>query len=125
MKKNLEQIAWAKAREEFAKQTEGKIRQWAAEAKPENNALLMMLLKQAQLGMPARVALLEMIGILAGVGELLESIEHQARQQLTDEQSNRRYMLQQDVGTLHTQVDRLVYLANQLGNTRQHSEAGQ
>jgi hypothetical protein len=55
----------------------------------------------------------------------LESIEHQARQQLENEQSDRRYMLQQDIGTLHTQVDRLVYLATQLGNVRQNSEAGQ
>jgi hypothetical protein len=124
MNEDLNRVNMKRIRAELAKRTEEKLQQYIADEKTENNALLMMLLKQAQLGMPARVALLEMVGILAGLGMFLESIEHQARQQLENEQSDRRYMLQQDIGTLHTQVERLIYLANQLGNVRQNSEAG-
>ena len=87
------------------------------EASTPNNALLMMLLKQAQISMPARVALLEMLGIMAGVTELLASIAHDAQLQIDDMRTDRRDSLHSDVGTLHTQVTRMVYLSTQLHNT--------
>jgi len=108
MNEDIKRIAMKRINTELAKRTE---------ASTPNNVLLMMLLKQAQLSMPARAALLEMLGIMAGVTELLASIAHDAQLQIDDMRTDRRDSLHNDVGTLHTQVTRMVYLSTQLHNT--------
>jgi hypothetical protein len=108
MNEDIKRIAMKRINTELAKRTE---------ANTPNNALLMMLLKQAQISMPARAALLEMLSIMAGVTELLASIAHDAQLQIDDMRTERRHSLHNDVGTLHTQVTRMVYLSTQLHNT--------
>ena len=116
MNKDIKRIAMKRINTELAKRTEA--------GTPNNVLLMMMLLKQAQLSMPARAALLEMLGIMAGVTELLASIAHDAQLQIDDMRTDRRDSLHNDVGTLHTQVTRMVYLSTQLHNTGS-KEAGQ
>lgn len=78
--------------------------------------LLMMYLKQAhKKPLQARVELLEMLQILAGINELIHGIEYHVKLQATAEKDEQRYTIAQDIGTLHTQAGRLVYLATQLG----------
>jgi hypothetical protein len=125
MNEDIKRIAMKRINTELAKRTEANIAQWVADEKPTNNVLLMMLLKQTQLRMPARVALLEMLGIVAGVGELLKAIKQQTKQQIDNPETDARHLFQQDVSTLLKQVERLQYLTNQLGNIERKEEAGQ
>ena len=65
----------------------------------------------------------EMLALLAGLDVLIDSIAYETVQQAGAATSDRRYNLQQNIGTLHTHACRLVHLATQLGSI--DTEGGQ